>query len=79
LRRGKMTDWVPTPDDVTWMQGVLQMLKEGGTWGIPESESCFTFYHSRKKYDFKGDQKHETNQRSFKLLKLLGWEQEIWN
>lgn len=68
-----MTDWEPSASDVQWITNIVDILREGGTWGVPGTGSVFTFYHSKKKFKFMGDRCHETTQRTFKVLTGLGW------
>ena len=70
-----MTDWEPKESDIAFVKRQIRLLRDGGTWGVPCSMSLFTFYHSKKEYVLIGDEDDETNQRTVKILGMIGWKE----
>ena len=66
-------DWEPDEYDLEWMRQLLDMIADGGTWGLPAALSSFTVHHSTKTYDFEGDREHPLVTRSMKVFERLGW------
>jgi hypothetical protein len=56
-------------NSIDWVQGMMNLLKEGATWAIPRSECIYTVYPDRKiairvKYEEETD----------KVFLAMGWE-----
>ena len=65
----------PRQSDIVWVEELLRVIRDGGTWAVPCSLSIYTFYHSEKEYVFVGDRDEETNQMTVEILKRLGWKE----
>jgi len=72
-----MVEWKPKPSDIEWVKELLRILKDGGTWAVPCSCGIFTFYKSKKEYTFVGNREDPTDQKTFTILKQLGWKEKI--
>ena len=63
--------------DVMWVQGVLDMLVDGGTWACPCTTSLFKFNKKRKEYELVGDKDDPTNIITITILeKELGYKRK---
>lgn len=39
---------MPLEECKTWLQGLVDIVKEGGIWGIPRTKSAYRVFKSRK-------------------------------
>jgi len=70
--------WEPTPSDIEWTKTLVSKIKDGGSWGVPESCAIFTFFHSKKEYtllEMAWKRGHSTTKRIVKVLDGLGWKE----
>jgi hypothetical protein len=67
--------WEPRQSDIEWVQELLRVLTDGGTWAVPCSASIFTFYHSKKEYVLLGERDDMTNAKTIIILERLGWKE----
>jgi hypothetical protein len=67
--------YVPSASDTAWLCGLIELLKEGGTWGIPCSGGTFRFYKESKEYSYSGNREHEADSKTMVILTKLGWKE----
>jgi len=70
-----MEPYKPSPSDITWLRNLIELLKEGGVWGIPRSGGVFTFYKESKEYTYLGNREHQADTRTITILAELGWKE----
>ena len=71
-----MDNWKPKDSDVAWVKNLTETLNDGGTWMVPCALSIYTFYHEKKEYVLVGEKHDPTNQKTTKILGMLGWKEE---
>lgn len=68
------TTWEPTPSDIAWQQGWINLLRKRATWAVPGSLSIFNIDKDRMIFSLsRGDPKDETNRRIAKVFRKLGF------
>jgi Rieske Fe-S protein len=71
-----MTKWTPKPSDIAWVEELLRVLKDNGTWACPCSQSVFVFDKKAKEYTLQGCSEDPTNRKTIKILTDLGWKKK---
>jgi hypothetical protein len=41
MRKTDLSTWSPSETDVQWLTNLMNLIKEGGTWGIPATNQVF--------------------------------------
>jgi hypothetical protein len=55
----KKPSWQPNERDIAWAEQMVRIIKNEGTWCVPESGQIFQFYHDPKEIHLiYGDPKH---------------------
>ena len=63
------TKWKPAESDIQWTTSCINLLKEGGSWGVPMSNSVFMFWKQDMEYRLVlGERDDKTNSRIITVL-----------
>lgn len=70
----------PTDRDVQWTKNVIDLVKNGGVWGWPDTGLFYVFRHSVKVLQLKNPEMierdpilYEKHRQAVETFKVLGW------
>ena len=70
----KEIEWVPRQSDLDWFHGLTTMVKTGGIWACPCTESEWGIDSNAKEITLLlGSIDAEINKRTIKVAELCGW------
>ena len=70
-----MTQYEPTATDMAWQRGLLNTLKDGGTWGWPNAELCYRIDKTNKVATMTlGDPESEEAGIAEAVWNAIGWQ-----
>ncbi len=66
--------WEPLESDIAWCQRLLDMVKDGGVWGLPGCQCIYRIDKKAKRLVLvSGSDLEETHQRNVICFGQLGW------
>lgn len=69
--------WEPSPTDKLWTANLLELLRDGGTWCVPESQMVYQVNKKKKTLTVLVDTSTEEGRilhnRIKKICAYLGW------
>ncbi len=69
-----LEDYQPTPSDIAWTRWQYAMMKHGGLWGVPGSQSVWMIDKIKKVFVLQqGDPNHPLNQQIKTVVEAAGF------
>ncbi len=63
----------PPQEILDWFTRLIMMVKDGGTWAVPQNQSIYTLHHSKKEIHHMIGPNDEWHQKNAICFEKLGW------